>query len=228
MKTSVIIAAAGVGTRFDENTPKQFAKLGDKEMIVHTIAAFQNSDKIDSIVVATHIDWFSHVKKLVEDNNFTKVTDVIIGGKTRQDSVGTALKTEVVKESELLLTHDAARPFVSLELIDRIIEEVEDYGAVVPYTNPGDTLKEHRASSVVKTLDRSKIALAQTPQAFWTDVFITAHDRARDLNVQATDDAALVEMMGYKVQLVAGEAENIKITTPFDLYVAEAIIRSKA
>ncbi len=228
MKASVIIPAGGVGKRFGSQVPKQFAELGDIPLIVHTIRIFDTVEDVEAIVIPVHNEWFTFTKELIEKYKCDKVKEVIIGGLERQDSVYNGLLSETVKNSEIVLVHDAVRPFASAKLVQRIINETEDFGAVIPGIPPKETVKEKTNNGlVVKTLERQKLSLIQTPQGFWTDVITSAYRKAKEASFFGTDEASLVEFIGYKVTIIDGEDENIKITTPFDLKIAELIMKEK-
>lgn len=228
MKSSVIIPAGGVGKRFGAQVPKQFVELSGIPILIHTIRIFDTVEDVDSIVVAVHNEWFTHTKEIIKKYNCEKVKEIIIGGQERQDSVFNGLLTETVKQSEIVLVHDAVRPFVSPSLVQKIINETEDFGAVIPGIPPKETVKEKSSKGlVVRTLERNKLSLIQTPQGFWTDIITSAFRKAKEANFQGTDEASLVEFIGYKVTIIDGEDENIKITTPFDLKVAELIMQEK-
>ncbi|MGE5480213.1 MAG: 2-C-methyl-D-erythritol 4-phosphate cytidylyltransferase [Chloroflexota bacterium] len=224
MKTSVIVPAGGIGQRFAGNVPKQFIEIGGAPVIIHTLRIFEEIEEVESIVVPVHSEWFSHTKELLKQYGIKKVKEVIVGGKERQDSVGNALTTKAIAESELVLVHDAVRPFVSTELVRKIMETAEEEGAAIPAVAPRDTVKEINSKGIViKTLDRSKLSLVQTPQGYWTDIIKTAYTKASEASYFGTDSSELVEFIGYKVTAVEGEDSNIKITTPFDLKIAELI-----
>ncbi len=226
MKTTVIIPAGGLGKRIGGNLPKQFIEIGGVPIMARTAGIFQEMDEIDSIVISVHSEWYTYTKEMIAKYGLTKVREVVVGGKDRQDSVANALITNTVKESELVLTHDAVRPFVTRELIKALVESAEEYGAVIPVTKPTDTIKEvSNRGTINKTLDRSKLCMVQTPQAFWTDIIINAYQKASSASYRATDCAGLVEFIGYKVFSIPGEETNIKISTPLDLKIAEFMLK---
>mgnify|MGYP000878530493 CR=1 FL=1 len=229
MKTSVIIPAGGVGTRFGGDLPKQFVELAGAPILVHTIRIFDNIDDVESIVISVHNEWFTYTKELIKKFDCKKVTDIVLAGKERQDSVANGLHTKSVQESEIVLVHDAVRPFASPALVQKLIDEAEELGAVIPVTEPKETIKErNNKDMVVRTLDRTKLAMVQTPQAFWYDVIKTAYEKAAIASYKGTDDSSLVEFIGYKVSVIEGEEENLKITDPFDMRIAELILNEHA
>jgi 2-C-methyl-D-erythritol 4-phosphate cytidylyltransferase len=225
MNCVAVIVAGGTGKRFGDATPKQFLELSGKPVIVRSIEAFANNENVSSIIVAVHSEWYNHAKKLIEDFKLSKVKDIVVGGITRQDSVAAAIRTETAKNADFILVHDAVRPLVTNDLINRIIEETEEYGAVVPGVMINDTLKEQNFKGMaIKTLEREKVRAIQTPQGFWSDTLISAFESAKNSNFQGTDDASVVEFFGYKIRIVDGEVNNIKITDPKDIKLAEFIL----
>ncbi|MCX6146860.1 MAG: 2-C-methyl-D-erythritol 4-phosphate cytidylyltransferase [Candidatus Kapabacteria bacterium] len=225
MNCVAVIVAGGTGKRFGDATPKQFLELSGKPVIVRSIEAFANNENVSSIIVAVHSEWYNHAKKLIEDFKLSKVKDIVVGGITRQDSVAAAIRTETAKNADFILVHDAVRPLVTNDLINRIIEETEEYGAVVPGVMINDTLKEQNFKGMaIKTLEREKVRAIQTPQGFWSDTLISAFESAKNSNFQGTDDASVVEFFGYKIKIVDGEVNNIKITDPKDIKLAEYLL----
>jgi 2-C-methyl-D-erythritol 4-phosphate cytidylyltransferase len=228
MKTSVIIAAGGKGERFGSDMPKQFVELKGKPIIVRTIELFDDIKEIDSIVIAVHSEWFSFTKELIEKFNLTKVKEVVVGGKERQDSIYNALHSKSIEDAEIVLIHDAIRPFLSKTLIGKILDATEENGAVVLGITPKDPVKEvNNKNQILKTLQRGKLSITQTPQSFWKEIILEAYNKARDVNYIGSDSSQLVEFLGYKVTVVEGEDNNIKVTTPFDLKIAELILNEQ-
>lgn len=228
MKSTVIIPAGGLGTRVGNDKPKQFLELNGKPIIIHTLEAFEKADSVESIIISVTKDWYTYTKDLVKKHSLTKVKEIVYAGERRQDSVYNALVSDSAKDSDIVLVHDAVRPFIKPELINRIIEEVEETGAAIPVLTPGDTMKERTSKNyILKTFNRINLCLAQTPQGFWYDILLSAYNNARDATYEGTDSASLVEFLGYKVAAVEGDDMNIKITTPFDLRVGEMILDDK-
>ncbi len=225
MKSCVIIPAGGIGKRFGTDVPKQFVELKGIPLIIHTIKIFDNIDDIESIVIPVHNEWFTYTKEIIEKYNCNKVKEVIIGGIERQDSVFNGLHTKSVTESEIVLVHDAVRPFATPLMVQNIINATEDFGAVIPGITPKETVKEKNSKgTIVKTMDRNKLSLIQTPQGFWTEIITNAYTKAAAAGFKGTDEAALVEFIGYRITVIEGDDSNIKITTPFDLKIAELIM----
>ncbi len=228
MKCVVIIPAGGVGKRFGSDLPKQFIEIDSVPVIIHTLRIFEEINDVEAVILSVHSEWFTYTKELIQKYNITKVAEIVIGGLERQDSVNHALRTKSVEEAEIVLVHDAVRPFVTRELVQKVIDTAEEVGAVIPAVRPNETIKEvtHK-NMVVKTIDRSKLYLAQTPQGFWQDIIMNAYTQAANASFMGTDSASLVEFIGYKVTVIDGEDTNIKITNQLDLKIGEMIIKDR-
>jgi len=224
MKIAVIIPAAGTGTRMNNELPKQFFNIDDVPILIKTIKIFDDINEVESIVIPVHTDWISYTKELINKYDCNKVKEITIGGKERQDSVNAALHTVHIKEADIVLIHDAVRPFTTKELIYKLIETADDCGAAIPIIKVSDSVKQiDNKGKVLKTLNREHIGLVQTPQAYWTSIIIEVYEKAAKTGFYGTDSSSLVEYVGYKVQYVDGEASNIKITTPVDLELANIL-----
>jgi 2-C-methyl-D-erythritol 4-phosphate cytidylyltransferase len=226
MKISVIIAAAGVGKRMGGQ--KQFIELSGVPIAIRSCMVFGALDLVEEIILVTHPDNIGAAQKLVKEYKLEKVKKVIGGGEERQDSVYKGLQ-EVSKDCEYVMVHDGARPLVSGEIVANVVAELKSSEAVVVGVPVPDTIKEIKQDSVIsKTLDRKYIWSAQTPQAFKFSLITKAYEKAKADGLKATDDSFLVERFGKKVKMIAGSYDNIKITTPNDLVIAESIIRRRA
>ncbi|MBO6824638.1 MAG: bifunctional 2-C-methyl-D-erythritol 4-phosphate cytidylyltransferase/2-C-methyl-D-erythritol 2,4-cyclodiphosphate synthase [Sneathiella sp.] len=212
MTTVALIVAAGSGSRTGLDFPKQYLKLGDEMMLSKTIRAFYDHPAIDQVQVVINPNDLDLYREASRDFRLPHWVD---GGATRQKSVALGLEAIERFAPTKVLIHDAARPFVSAELIDRCLESLEKYRAVLPALPVVDTLKSIRDSEVTDTLDRSKIVAAQTPQCFDYDAIIGAHRIYESQDV--TDDIALAELAGIPVHWVQGSQQNIKITTHEDI-----------
>jgi 2-C-methyl-D-erythritol 4-phosphate cytidylyltransferase len=205
---------------------KQFMDLDNRPLLAVTLERFERSPDIDGIVLVVPPAKVDHCSdQIVKRYGLAKVVKVVAGGERRQDSVRLGLEaTEGVYP--LVLIHDGVRPFVSLELISRIVKAMDRYRAVIPAMAARETIKEaNQAGLVVKTLERSALWLVQTPQAFRYEDILKAHRRALEEKwEEMTDDALLMERMGVPVHMVEGAEENIKITTPRDLELARFLI----
>lgn len=225
MNCTVIIPAGGTGTRMGADIPKQFLELDGKPLIIHTLEMFEEIDEINSVVISLHKEWHQFVNENLKKYNISKVKEMVYSGEKRQDSVFNAIKTQTVFNSDVILVHDAVRPFTSKELILKVIEEAEETGAVIPAIDTKDTIKERTPKNfVLKTFLRSNLCNAQTPQGYWYDVLYSAYTNAEKNSFTGTDSSSLVEYNGYKVTIVDGEEENFKITSPFDFHLAELML----
>ncbi len=219
---TAIIVAAGESRRMDAKTNKQFLLIDDIPILAHTLFKFNDSQAIDSIIVVTKQDSILTVWDMVREFGVSKVTDVIPGGKTRGDSVKCGLS--LVDNNKLVAVHDGARPFVSPEKIDELVNAAITYGAAAPGIIPKDTVKcVSHDCKVKETLDRQSLRLIQTPQVFRSDELKLAYIRADEEGFTGTDDCSIAENSGFAVYIVDGEYTNIKVTTPEDMNVAEAI-----
>jgi 2-C-methyl-D-erythritol 4-phosphate cytidylyltransferase/2-C-methyl-D-erythritol 2,4-cyclodiphosphate synthase len=223
MHVTAIIAAAGSGTRVGSATPKQLIDIGGGSMLQHSARVFYEHPRIDEIVVVLPKDQTSLSLATARDPALRPSVRIVAGGERRQDSVANAFEC-VSADAEIVLVHDAARPFVSAELIDRVIDTAAQHGAAIAALQSRETVKQVDAAGViVGTIPREKIYLAQTPQGFRRDVLAQAIASARS-GVEATDEASLAERAGYKVHVVDGDAGNVKVTTLQDLDAARARI----
>lgn len=219
---TAIIVAAGDSRRMGEGVNKQFLLLDEIPVLAHTLKKFDDANSIGNVVIVTKPESIPTVWDMIKEFDIRKVTDIVPGGKTRQQSVINGLK--LVGNDALIAVHDGARPFVSPQLINRLCEIGFESGAVVPGIVPKDTVKILDPSgNAESTPDRSTLRCIQTPQVFRADILKLAYIRAEELNFLGTDDASVVEFSGTPVAIADGENTNIKVTTPEDLPVAEAI-----
>jgi 2-C-methyl-D-erythritol 4-phosphate cytidylyltransferase len=225
MNTAVILAA-GKGSRMKAGINKQFLILNNEPVIVHTIRAFEQCSDIDEIIIVTSPEEDEYFRaNILNKYHFPKVKSLIIGGVERQQSAHNGIKAAAI-DSEIILIHDGARPFVSQKTIESCICGAKLYGAASAGMPTKDTIKlADLQGIVIHTLPREQVWLTQTPQAFKKDIIQKAHEVAIEKGMAATDDAMLVELMGHKVLMVEGSYENIKITTPEDLFIGEQIIK---
>jgi 2-C-methyl-D-erythritol 4-phosphate cytidylyltransferase/2-C-methyl-D-erythritol 2,4-cyclodiphosphate synthase len=221
-----IIVAGGGGKRMGGDLPKQFLLLGGRPLLDRTLSAFTASARVDGVVLALPPAFPDEAKESYR--SVEKVLAVVDGGSQRQDSVRNSLAV-VPAEAEVILVHDAVRPFVSEGLLARCVELAREHGAVVPVVPVRSTVKQwDREEKTLRTRDRSELMLAQTPQGFRAGILRDAYRRAEEEGRQGTDDASLVEEAGYPVIPVPGEEANIKITLPEDLHMAEGLLRERA
>ncbi len=218
MYVTAIIAAGGRGERLGASVPKQLLEIGGRPILERSVQAFLSHADVTDVVVALPQDLAKNPPPYLL--NASKTVTLVTGGVRRQDSVAAAFRA-VSTHADVVVIHDAARPFVSADLISRTIAAAAESGAALAAVEARDTVKKVSGGVVAETLDRRTIFLAQTPQAFRRDVLRDALQITGD----ATDEAALAEQAGHPVRIVAGEASNIKITTPEDLIVGDALSR---
>lgn len=224
-RCAAVVPAAGSSRRM-EGQDKILLPLDDVPVLVHTLQALSASEYIQEIVVVTREDLIVPVGQLCRDCALDKVTKVLIGGATRADSVLVGVK-EVSGRAELIAVHDGARPLVTVEVIDEAIRKAAECGAAAPAVPVKDTIKRAVDGVVAETPDRAQLFAIQTPQVFDGDLLLGALRKAVEDGAAITDDCSAVERIGMKVCLTAGSYENIKITTPADMLVAEAILHSR-
>jgi 2-C-methyl-D-erythritol 4-phosphate cytidylyltransferase len=211
-----VLVAAGRGERLGEDRPKAFARLGDLPLLAEPLRRLDASDRIDGIVVVAPPGWEEPSILLAEQIGASKVSTCVAGGETRADSVRAGL-AEVPDDAAVVLVHDAARPVLPPEVVERVLAAVADgYDGAVPCLPVADTVKRAENGVVVETLPREQLVAAQTPQAFAAPVLRRAF-AASDSVVRATDCASLVEAAGGRVKVVAGDERLQKVTTRADL-----------
>ncbi len=222
MAVGAIIVAAGSGARM-QGIDKLFAPLAGRPLLARILAAFQECDAVQSIALVLSPANLDRGRGLVEAHGFDKVGGVCAGGPRRQDSVRLGLET--LGPCEWVAVHDGARPLVTPELILRALEAARDTGAAVPAVPLADTVKEAGPDGLARrTLERSGLWAIQTPQVFRYDLLLRAH---QEVTADVTDDAAMLEALGLPVKLFPGSRTNIKITTPEDLQLAEALLQAE-
>lgn len=221
-RVAAVIAAAGESRRMN-GLDKLFAPLGGKPVIVRTIDVFQSSGVIDEIILVLSVANIKTGRRLVEGEGWSKVSAVVCGGPRRQDSVYAGLKK--VKNGKWVVIHDGARPLVTRELIVKGLEAAEETGSAAAAVPATDTIKVVKDDMLVaETPPRKELWAVQTPQVFRLDIILKAHEEVKE---EATDDAALVERLGFPVKLFVGSYDNIKIATPTDVTIAEALWRKR-
>ncbi len=220
-KTTALIAAAGCGSRMGAIIPKQFININNKPILIHTLTVFDTCSDIDDIVIISRADDNDYIKDLIEKHNIKKVSNIVAGGETRQQSVINGLNSV---ESDIVLIHDGARPFITHKQINELINTANIHSAAALGIPVTDTLKLSENGSIAKTVDRDKLYGIQTPQVFKTELIKKAHLYALENNISVTDDCSVCEAMGIEVKIIEGSPLNIKITTPDDLILAEGIL----
>lgn len=223
MSVSAIIVGAGTGRRIGGELPKQYLPVAGKPLLYYTLKKFEECALIDDIVVVVAREWMSYVSSEIVDRfGVEKVRKIIEGGLERQDSVWAGL--QAVDSPELVVVHDAVRPFVSVTKLEEVIEAGRKFKAAIMAVSARDTIKREKDGFVEMTPDRSQLRMVQTPQVFEYDLLRSAYEQGRRGNILSTDDSVLVERAGHKVKIVEGEADNIKITLPLDLKLAELLL----
>lgn len=220
MKCGVIIVAAGEGKRLKAPLPKAFVPLDARPLYQHSLTAFESHPQIDEIVLV-----IPPGPVLVSDLQ-TSNLKVVEGGQTRQESVANGLEA-LSPDCEGILVHDAARPFVTLELIDRLLNALKKGKNAIPVISVSDTIKLVEEDRVVKTVDRKNLSRAQTPQACLAPDLRSASKKAKANRWEVTDEASLLEKAGFPVYVVCGDPMNRKITTKEDFEWAEAILERR-
>lgn len=210
----LVLAAAGTGSRFGSDTPKQFLPLEGKPLYLHALEHF--SSFFETAVIVIPDGWEEKVETQVKSLSCRDRLILETGGPERQDSVYRGLN-RLGEEIEIVLVHDAARPYTSENLISRVIEQTRLYRACVPVLPVTDTLKEVSDGRVVRTVDRGGLSLVQTPQGFQMNLLKKAFEQAIQDGFYGTDEASLVERLGSEVYVVPGESSNLKITCKEDL-----------
>ncbi len=228
MKVTALIPAAGMGKRMGRTVAKQFLPLGDRPMLAHTLLAFQRASGVDEIIpILSKEDMESCLKEVIELYHITKVKTLVVGGKERQDSVFNGLQ-KLDDDKGIVLVHDGVRPFVTQEMINEVVEFAKKGECVTVGVPLKDTVKEVGSDGIVKnTLDRSRLWAIQTPQAFPVKVLKRVYAEAYKHSFYGTDDSTLAERAGSKVRVIMGSYDNIKITTPEDLLLAEQIMKRR-
>lgn len=231
MKVSVILPAAGLGTRMkaqgadtSASSRKQFLQLEGSPILFHTLRKFAACPLVNEILVAVRADDLAWVSESLKSEQFGKPVRCVEGGETRQQSVENALAA-VAEDVDIVAVHDAVRPFVDAESIVKAIEEAERCGAAIVGIVPVDTVKQVQRHTVRATLNRDRLVLAQTPQVFKAEILRKAYEKAREDGFQATDESSLVEHLEQvEVMVVPGSDRNIKITRPTDIELARLFL----
>ena len=222
---SVVIVSAGRGSRMKSDINKQFLKIGGKEVIAHTVERFYNNKNIGEIIIVVREDEKEFFQENIINKYGYKNLKIAFGGKERQDSVYNGLQ-EVDKNCSIVLIHDGARPFVTNEIIEKSIKCAQKYNCAIVGIPVKDTIKiVNENNDVCNTPNRNTLWSIQTPQVFDYSLIMKAHEKAKNDKYYGTDDSMLMEYLGYNVKVVEGSYDNIKITTPEDLKVAEEILR---
>ncbi len=224
MNTAIIVAA-GSGTRFNSEKPKQFVDLNGKPVLAHTLERFQACDAVDAVVVVLAEDHQPYFVELLNEHpQITKVSFVVLGGRTRAESVRNGLNG-VDPATDVVLVHDGARPLVTVGEIERVIAKAKETGAACLTAAVTDTIKRIDGDRIVGTVDRRELRRALTPQGFKLEILQKAFENADALDEPVSDESYLAEQLGVKVVSVSGSSRNIKITHSEDLLIAEALLK---
>jgi 2-C-methyl-D-erythritol 4-phosphate cytidylyltransferase len=220
LRAAAILLAAGLGERLGADRPKVFLRLGSATLLGHAVATVDACPDVEGLAIAAPPGYEA---RTTASSPSDKLVGVIAGGDTRQESVRKVLE-ELPDDFDVVVCHDVARPLAPVKLFSDVLAPLEWADGAVPVVRVSDTVKRLEAGGIAETLPRKDLVLAQTPQAFGRQALWDAHSEARRLGYSATDDAALLEWAGYRVETVSGHAANIKITTPEDLGMAEALL----
>jgi 2-C-methyl-D-erythritol 4-phosphate cytidylyltransferase len=231
MKTGTVVAvipAGGSGQRMGTATPKQFLPLGNVPLLLHSLQVFERCASISQVIlVVPKNERERTLSDVVERYGIKKVVKVVAGGATRQESVYHGLK-ETDPDAEIVVIHDAVRPFVTEDLIERSIEAARKNGGAIVAVPMKETVKEVGPDGhILRTVDRSQLWLAQTPQTFRRTLLMEGYRSAECDQFHATDEAAVMERLGQKIAIVVGRWDNMKITTVEDFQMAEAILAGR-
>ena len=221
----VVIAAAGTGSRMKSRINKQYMLLNSRPILSYSLDIFEKHEAVDEIVIVAHPREIEYCEReIVNKFGYRKVKKVIPGGKQRQDSVWAGL-LQLNQDTDYVAVHDGARPLLTLALLDDLIKEAKEWGAAIPGVYVKDTLKiVDRDGFVGNTLNRSTTVFIQTPQVFRFQELYQAYEMALEEGFKSTDDAALFEKYIGRVKVVPGNYNNLKITTPEDLIIVEALL----
>ena len=225
MNYTVVLPAAGSGKRMKADKNKLLLELFDKPIFIYTLEVFQQDSNCEAVWLAVKEEEQALMKKLVENYEITKVAGFATGGAERQDSVRACL--EMIPACEVVLVHDAARPFIEPDVITRLAEEAAESGAAIAGVRVKDTIKKAESGIITETVERENLWIIQTPQAFKYSLIKEAATAAFEAGYMGTDEAMLVERLGHPVKIVESNYENVKMTTPDDLIYGKAILESR-
>jgi 2-C-methyl-D-erythritol 4-phosphate cytidylyltransferase len=225
MTYQVILPAAGQGKRMGAGKNKLLLELNGVPVLIHTLKVFEEDTLCNRIILAIHPQDEMEFKELIKKYHIHKEIKFVHGGPERQHSIYNALKT--VHSEGIILVHDAARPFIQKKQIHLLVQKANETGAAIIGVPAKDTMKKVHNGVIVETVERSSLWVIQTPQAFRISLLHAAYKRAEDDHFIGTDDSSLVERISHPVSIVEGDYDNIKLTTPEDLFFAEAILKKR-
>ncbi|MDA1478181.1 2-C-methyl-D-erythritol 4-phosphate cytidylyltransferase [Bacillus changyiensis] len=225
MDYQVIIPAAGQGKRMKAGKNKLFIKAKGTSVIIHTLKVFEHHNACKRIILVINENEYDEFNSLLNEYHFITPIKIVTGGSERQHSVMQGI--QAVGKEGIVLVHDGARPFIKQEHIEQLVKKANETGAAIVAVPVKDTIKRVQDDEITGTIERSSLWAAQTPQAFRLSILMNAHLKAEATGFFGTDDASLVEEAGGKVAIIQGDYQNIKLTTPDDLLVAEAILEAE-
>ncbi|WP_332649125.1 2-C-methyl-D-erythritol 4-phosphate cytidylyltransferase [Lysinibacillus sp. 54212] len=225
MEYEVVLPAAGSGKRMGAGQNKLFLQLAEKPILIHTLNVFEADVNCTGIWLAVKPEERLFIEALLAQYNITKVKGLPAGGEERQHSVHSCIKE--MSNVNIVLVHDAARPFITHGIIERLASTAFVKGAAIAGVRAKDTMKKVRDGVITETVDRESLWMIQTPQAFRFDLLAEAEDVAEKVGFLGTDEAMLVERLGHEVHIVESSYENVKMTTKEDLIFGEAILASR-
>jgi 2-C-methyl-D-erythritol 4-phosphate cytidylyltransferase len=227
MKTFAIIPSGGKGKRIGSDTPKQYLKINGEYLIAYTLRLFDECKKIDEIIIPAEPEYFDLLEKIKEENNFSKITHIIKGGTTRQESVYNGLKSLDCDANDLVAVHDAARPLLDRNTLSNALNTAEKSDNAVLAIKGRDTIAKQTDSSL-EYIDRENLFYVQTPQIFRYKTLVEAFEKALSDNFFGTDESMLVNRIGEKINFVEGNYKNFKVTTPEDLEFLELLLSKES
>ena len=223
---TAIVAAAGSGSRMKSDKNKQFLVIDGLEVLSRTLKKLSDSPLIDRIIIVARKSDFDEIKSIIKKHDIKKADTIAEGGETRRQSVFNALM--LVDDEDIVLIHDGARPFISENLIEKLIRKAKEKGAAAPGLVLKDTISTVDENGFFKDItDRNTLRAIQTPQVFFAEKIKKAHQMAKDKKLEFTDDCSLYKYFGGEIAIIDGEQNNIKITVPEDILLAEFILKNK-
>ena len=227
MVNIALIAAAGKGCRMNAGLSKMLMRLDEKPILTHTLEKFEEAQCIDKIVLVINPTDRKVIEQIILSNNrFNKVTKIITGGNTRQDSVYNGLQAIDNDQEDIVLIHDGARPFITEQMMKATIQQAQIFDGAIIAVPVLDTIKKVQSEQLIdRTIDRGRLWQAQTPQTFRLSCIKALHRKASKEGFVASDDAIIVEHYGGQVKIIEGSRNNLKITDPFDMAVAKVLMR---
>ena len=224
---TAVFPAAGASRRMGGDTNKNFLKLMGEPILIRTLKTFSKVERVNFLIVAVAKHEVETVEQLLSATPELKPWRVTVGGSERQYSIANGLKL-LPDDAQIVLVHDAARPLVTVQTIDNVIDAAEFFGGAIAAVPAKDTIKVVDADNFVRyTPPRKDLAVVQTPQGFRREILLRAYEKAADENFLGTDDSSLVERLGVRIKIIDGDYNNIKVTTPEDIHVAETFLRSE-